>query len=785
MRKGLLAVLAVLGLPASAQAAEPDFHRCRDAAAGARCGHVGVPLDRLAPAGERIRIGFELYRRRDRGRPALGTMVAVEGGPGYSSTDSRDYFLELARPLMDRRDLLLVDARGTGLSGPLDCPALRRTVAGYIRRAGRCAAQLGPRVDRYTTRASVDDLADVLDALGIGAVDLYGDSYGSYFGQAFAVNHPDRLRSLVLDGTYPLPGTDPALGDLAEATWRALRLVCARRPSCAARGEDPRAVLQRIADRVRARPVRGIGTDGEGARIRVRLDIAALATLVQSGYGNLPMYRDLVAAIRAFEDGDRAPLLRLVAETTLVPEASPVRWFSDPLYLAVTCHDYPQMWDPAAPLATRRQQLAAARAALPPAQFAPFTATEWTSLPYEGATACLRWPGPRRPEPPVDPQAPYPAVPTLVVNGDLDNITTTDQARVVASRFPSSTYVETRNTVHVSALGDRDGCAAPIVRRFIRTLRAGDTSCAGGSPRCARSTASRAVPPAPRRPTRGRATAAPWPTAGSPPSRRPRWPTRSSAGCSTTAAVPRPARRALDLERRPPHALPLQRRALHPRRPGVRQRDLATRDRRGPRRPPDPRPGPAASALERAPPARDGHAHRPARRTPPAGDDARALNDDAPAPGVYSHPTGAPACWLRWGDGRSPDPPGGPSRFARRRVRVELGVGRSSAFDAARAAAGLRPITSFVLARRDLCPRSAAATPRPLAAAATCNDKVPAGLGGPRFRSPGRVVGARALHRGNLTHGGEGEGVSGVGGAAGCDGDGHGEILRRRDVPGG
>ena len=480
MRKGLLAVLAVLGLPASAQAAEPDFHRCRDAAAGARCGHVGVPLDRLAPAGERIRIGFELYRRRDRGRPALGTIVAVEGGPGYSSTDSRDYFLELARPLMDRRDLLLVDARGTGLSGPLDCPALRRTVAGYIRRAGRCAAQLGPRVDRYTTRASVDDLADVLDALAIGAVDLYGDSYGSYFGQAFAVNHPDRLRSLVLDGTYPLPGTDPALGDLAEATWRALRLVCERRPSCAARGEDPRAVLQRIADRVRARPVRGTGTDGEGARIRVRLDIDALATLVQSGYGNLPMYRDLIAAIRAFEDGDRAPLLRLVAETKLVPDASPVRSFSDPLYLAVTCHDYPQMWDTAAPLATRRQQLAAARAALPPAQFAPFTGTEWTSLPYEGATACLRWPGPTRPEPPVDPQAPYPAVPTLVVNGDLDNITTTDQARVVASRFPSSTYVEMRNTIHVSALGDRDGCAAPIVRRFIRTLSAGGTSCAGG-----------------------------------------------------------------------------------------------------------------------------------------------------------------------------------------------------------------------------------------------------------------------------------------------------------------
>jgi pimeloyl-ACP methyl ester carboxylesterase len=464
--KGLLLLVGLLLVP-SAQAAERPQR-----------GHVRVPLDRLAPAGPKIRIGYELYRRRDRARPKLGTLVDVEGGPGYSTTDSRAYFLALARPLMDRRDLLLVDARGTGLSGPLDCPALRRTVTHYVKRAGRCARQLGARVDRYDTRASADDLADVLDALGIAKVDYYGDSYGTYFGQSFAINHPDRLRSLVLDGAYPLPGTDPAFGDLAQATWRGLRLACARAPRCAARGEDPISVLARFAARIRAHPVTGTGTDAEGGRIRVRLDIAALTTIAQSGYGDIAIYRDLIAAIRAFEDGDRAPMLRLVAETTLVPEASPVRSFSEALYLAVTCHDYPQLWDPAAPLPTRVRQLAAARAALPAGEFFPFTGTEWTSLPYEGATQCLRWPGPQRPEPPAAPGAAYPSVPTLVINGDLDNITAASGARVVAARFPDSTFVETHNTIHVSALGDRDGCAAPLVRRFVRTLGAGDTSCA-------------------------------------------------------------------------------------------------------------------------------------------------------------------------------------------------------------------------------------------------------------------------------------------------------------------
>jgi hypothetical protein len=92
--------------PAAHAAERPHFHECRDAAAEARCGYVRVPLDRLDPAGEKIRIGFELYRRRDRSQPALGTLVDVEGGPGYSTTDSRDYFLGLSRPLMNRRDLL-------------------------------------------------------------------------------------------------------------------------------------------------------------------------------------------------------------------------------------------------------------------------------------------------------------------------------------------------------------------------------------------------------------------------------------------------------------------------------------------------------------------------------------------------------------------------------------------------------------------------------------------------------------------------------------------------------
>ena len=195
-----------------------------------------------------------------------------------------------------------------------------------------------------------------------------------------------------------------------------------------------------------------------------------------------------------------------------------MRSFSEALYLAVTCHDYPQLWDPAAPLAARREQLARAVAALPPEPFAPFSAAVWTGLDYEGATACLNWPGPA-------------ARPTRRCRRTrrtrpcrrwCSTATSTTSPPPPArgsspARFPRSTFVETANTVHVSALGDRDGCAAPLVRRFIRRSTPATRAAPRGSPRSAPSTASRAAAGPPADPRAGdRST----PAAPAPPSRR-------------------------------------------------------------------------------------------------------------------------------------------------------------------------------------------------------------------------------------------------------------------------
>jgi hypothetical protein len=152
--------------------------------------------------------------------------------------------------------------------------------------------------------------------------------------------------------------------------------------------------------------------------------------------------------------------------------------FSESLYLAVTCHDYPQLWDPNTPIKDRSKEIDARLADYPDGAFTPFTGKAWTGTDYEGWLACREWPSPVRVVPPDPPGADYPDVPTLVLNGDLDTITTSAQAAVVADRFPHSTFVEVQNSIHVTAIYDKDACASRIYVRFLKTLEPGDTSCA-------------------------------------------------------------------------------------------------------------------------------------------------------------------------------------------------------------------------------------------------------------------------------------------------------------------
>ncbi len=124
---------------------------------GAWCGSIEVPLERTNADGAQINVGFELHPRTDTTAKSEGTIVAIEGGPGFSSTGSRDSYLNLFAPIMDHRDLLLVDDRGTGRSSPVDCTALQDG-DDSLDAADECAVRLGSAADDYGAAAVADDL---------------------------------------------------------------------------------------------------------------------------------------------------------------------------------------------------------------------------------------------------------------------------------------------------------------------------------------------------------------------------------------------------------------------------------------------------------------------------------------------------------------------------------------------------------------------------------------------------------------------------------------------------
>lgn len=236
-----------------------------------------------------------------------------------------------------------------------------------------------------------------------------------------------------------------------------------------------------LAERLRQDPVTGTAADADGVMRTVTIDASALSYLAWAASGSATIYRDLDAAIRAaLKPGpDLVPLLRLGAENLWVGDAGDPIEFSEGLYAAVICHDYPQLWDPTSPIGTHRAQYNASVRELrnddPPA-FAPFTDAEWIAQPFNEYDYCLKWPVPTVPDPPKPPGTPFPRVPTLVLTSDLDSNTSPEGARKVAEQF-GATFVESVNYTHVSALGDFGRCASNIVVQFVRTRAPGDTSC--------------------------------------------------------------------------------------------------------------------------------------------------------------------------------------------------------------------------------------------------------------------------------------------------------------------
>ena len=262
----------------------------------AQCTTLAVPEDHDQPDGRSIELAIAWLPAK--GLAEDDPIYMISGGPGQSALAS---YPTLDRAFVDARrtrDVILVDARGTGGSHPLKCTdnAGRSAFGDSVDSspeasrafAERCREQLSKDADlrHYATADHVRDLDLVRRKLGVDRINLYGVSYGTRVAQQYAKRFPDHVRTMVLDSVVPnslVLGQDHARN--LEQALQAQFARCRTEPPCAANLGDPARQLDAVRATLQA---------GNMAPVRFR------DPLTGAWRSEVPAYADLAGLLRLY-----------------------------------------------------------------------------------------------------------------------------------------------------------------------------------------------------------------------------------------------------------------------------------------------------------------------------------------------------------------------------------------------------------------------------------------------------------------------------------------------------
>jgi pimeloyl-ACP methyl ester carboxylesterase len=316
----------------------------------------------------------------------------------------------------------------------------------------QCAEKLGPRFGSYRTSAAADDINDVRQALGLDRITLYGDSYGTFLSQSYAFRHPGTLNALVLDSAYPVKGESAWYPSIIATGVRAVSISCRRSPKCSG---DAGERLDRLVHWLRDRN-RGVG--------------ALVDALFDAGYSPPESYVRIDRAGTELRHGDPLPWKALIADAKL--GHGHVHHYSAMDEEVVSCNDYPLLWDKDASFEERRAQLYRAVRNYHNPALKPFSPTDVALSSETLYQYCLTAPRPSPLyEPPVSPGDQPTKAPVLVISGELDDVTTPHEGKLVTKLFPNARQFVARGAGHVADLyAPVDSAPAIHLRRFLREV---------------------------------------------------------------------------------------------------------------------------------------------------------------------------------------------------------------------------------------------------------------------------------------------------------------------------
>ena len=402
--------------------------------------------------------------------PAPDPVVYLSGGPGGRGGWPSFW---ATTPFIERGDVIVYEQRGTGASDPdMECPEMEAAIvavfeadadpateeAAVSAAVAACADRLsGSEADvtAFSTPHSADDLEDLRVALGVEQWNVLGISYGSRLAQDYMRRHPDGIRSVILDSTYPLKD-DGIAGNIEDADRAIEQLVagCAAAPNCAAAHPDLGAEIDALITQWNADPYRvNVDLGGDFGPT----DVVITGNDVAAGIFDAMYDSDLIVLLPSF-------VKALTNGSTLVADELAVQGINfsigraEGMALATECTDQ-------APLVDIKTD-----GELPP------DVGRWGT--YAGlimSQHCDAWPAGAG-----DPTFSEPVasdLPTLVLSGTADPITPTPRAQTVADHLSNGTFVTFESFGH--GVWDTSDCSESIVMDFLSDPTAAlDVSCA-------------------------------------------------------------------------------------------------------------------------------------------------------------------------------------------------------------------------------------------------------------------------------------------------------------------
>ena len=418
-----------------------------------RCGTFRVPEHRGGERGRTIELAVTILRATGPD-PAPAPLVYLVGGPGAAATGVDAAFENLPR-LRRRRDVVLMDQRGTGDSNRLDCDftwggaeASHTEAFLPVDRVRACREELEERADlgRYTTPAAMDDLDELRQALGYARVDLWGGSYGTRAALVYLRRHGDHVRSMILAGPdLSFRYGSAAVALAAERALQRLAGRCREDPACGSRHPDLRTEVDSVLRRLEGSPAVTRVPSPAGDTVRMEIGRHDFA----EGLRYLLYGADAAAGIPGLVERARSGHFRRFGTLLLRIRASLTGQAADGMYLSVDCSEVVPRID---------------SADLARADEASFLRGERAR---QRIRACSEWP--RAELAPGFHEPVGGRTPTLVLAGGLDPTIPVGWTRTVTRWLRNSRRVVFPNRGHELGPNGADACMRDIVTDFLDT----------------------------------------------------------------------------------------------------------------------------------------------------------------------------------------------------------------------------------------------------------------------------------------------------------------------------